>query len=38
MGCYLDEEYLGLELLEQPELLARQEQHQLALPLQQFLL
>jgi hypothetical protein len=38
MGCYLDEEYLGLELLEQLELLARQEQHQLALPLQQFLL
>jgi len=30
MGCYLDEEYLGLELLEQLELLARQEQQQLA--------
>jgi hypothetical protein len=36
--CFLDEEYLGLALLEQLELLVQQEQHPLASPLQQSLL
>jgi hypothetical protein len=38
MGCFLDVEYQQLGLPEQQELLARQEQHQQALPLQQSLL
>jgi hypothetical protein len=36
--CFLVVEYQLLVLLEQEELLAQQEQHQLALPLQQSLL
>jgi hypothetical protein len=38
MGCFLVVGYQQLELPEQQELLAQQEQHQQALPLQQFLL